>query len=328
MLVRQNYARGGMASIRKRGARWRAEVCVAGVRQSDTFRTKQEAAAWALEREASIANPKTTRTLGDALTRYKTDVSTLHKGERWELLRLDALARHKMAGRKLATLARGDLVDWRDSRMQEVAPGTVAREMGLLRSVFTHTVEWGWRDASPMKGVKQPITPTSRKRRVTAEEVTRVEIAAGLSNGWAVETAMQRTAMAFLFALETAMRAGEITGLQWPDVSEKSVTLPRTKNGDVRQVPLSPTARRIIATMPKDGPVFGLNPATRDVMWRRIVKAAGFADLHFHDSRAEAIWRLSKKLDVLELARVIGHRDINSLRLYYQIDADTLADRL
>ena len=50
--------------------------------------------------------------------------------------------------------------------------------------------------------------------------------------------------------------------------------------------------------------------------------------LRFHDSRAEAIWRLSKKLDVLELARVIGHRDIKSLLIYYQTDADELADRL
>lgn len=46
------------------------------------------------------------------------------------------------------------------------------------------------------------------------------------------------------------------------------------------------------------------------------------------DVRAEAIWRLSKKLDVLELARVIGHRDPRSLLLYYSTSADDLADRL
>ena len=43
---------------------------------------------------------------------------------------------------------------------------------------------------------------------------------------------------------------------------------------------------------------------------------------------AEATWRLSKKLDVLELARVIGHRDVRSLLLYYSTSADDLADRL
>lgn len=48
----------------------------------------------------------------------------------------------------------------------------------------------------------------------------------------------------------------------------------------------------------------------------------------FHDSRAEAIWRLSKKLDVMELARMIGHRDIRSLMFYYNADPGELADRL
>ena len=63
-------------------------------------------------------------------------------------------------------------------------------------------------------------------------------------------------------------------------------------------------------------------------MFRRARDTAMIENLHFHDSRAEAIWRLSKKLDVLELARVIGHRDIKSLLIYYQVDADELADRL
>jgi integrase len=140
---------------------------------------------------------------------------------------------------------------------------------------------------------------------------------------------MQRTGLAFAFALETAMRAGEIVGMMWPDVAEKSVRLPRTKNGDERRVPLSPRAREILAALPKgDGPVFGLDPGTRDVFFRRARDAAKVANLRFHDSRAEAIWRLSKKLDVLELARVIGHRDPRSLMLYYQADADALADRL
>ena len=59
--------------------------------------------------------------------------------------------------------------------------------------------------------------------------------------------AMQRTGLAFLFALETAMRAGEILGMGWPAVAEKSVRLPRTKNGEERSVPLSLLAREILA---------------------------------------------------------------------------------
>jgi integrase len=145
----------------------------------------------------------------------------------------------------------------------------------------------------------------------------------------AADTAMQRTGWAVLLALETAMRAGEILGLRWPDVREKAVTLPATKNGDVREVPLSKRAREILAALPRDRTTcFDVDPGTRDVLFRRARDATGIKNLHFHDSRAEAIWRLSKKLDVMELARVIGHRDLRSLLLYYNAPADELADRL
>ena len=69
--------------------------------------------------------------------------------------------------------------------------------------------------------------------------------------------------------------------------------------------------------------------AAEKIPWTELaMTAAECGELHFHDSRAEAIWRLSKKFDVMELARVIGHRDLRSLMIYYQVSADELADRL
>jgi integrase len=50
--------------------------------------------------------------------------------------------------------------------------------------------------------------------------------------------------------------------------------------------------------------------------------------LHFHDSRHEACTRLSNKLTVLELARVIGHRDLKSLLIYYNPTPEELAAKL
>jgi integrase len=320
-----------MASIRKRGNRWRAELYRNGVRESDTFVTKKEAAEWALQREAELTGKRLPdKTLGDALADYAKKVSPTHKGERWELLRLTALGNADMARKPLAALSGPDIASWRDSRLKEVSGATVAREMTLLRSVLEAArLDWGWLRSNPMADVRKPRTPTSRKRRVTADEIERVTIACDLADGLEARTALQRTGLAFLFALETAMRAGEILGMRWPDVAEKSVRLPVTKNGDVRTVPLSLRAREIIALLPRtDAPVFNLQPGTRDALWRQAVKATQIPDLHFHDARAEAIWRLSKKLDVMELARVIGHRNLSSLLLYYQTSADDLADRL
>jgi integrase len=319
-----------MASIRKRGSMWRAEVYRDGIRRSGTFPTKQQAAAWATQVEAELAGERLPdNTVKDALRRFAREVSPTHKGHQWEAVRLKRLESDPLAAVRLPSLKPAHIAEWRDRRLEAVSGASVAREMNLLRSVFEIARrEWGWLHTNPAKDVRRPSSPPSRKRRITQEEIERITLACGLTDLEA-ETASQRTGLAFLFALETAMRAGEITGLRWSDVREKSVILPRTKNGEAREVPLSKRAREILAALPKgDGPVFGLDPQTRDVLFRRARDAAQVGDLHFHDSRAEAIWRLSRKLDVMELARVIGHRDLRSLMIYYQTSADELADRL
>lgn len=319
-----------MASIRKRGGAWRAEVYRDGKRDSQSFRTKAEAVAWSMQREAELVGKRLPdRTLADALKRYGREVSPTHKGERWEVVRCDALARIPLAARRLATITASDMAQRRDERLREVTAGTVRREMGLLRSVFDYAIrEWGWLKENPLATVKKPPAPPARRRRITDDEIARVTMALGYDGG-DPKNASQRVATAFLLAIETAMRSSEITGLTWGRVGEKSVTLPKTKNGDQRDVPLSTAARAIIAAMPHDSElVFGLDLALRDALFRKAVKRAGIDNLHFHDSRAEAIWRLSKKLDVMELARMIGHRDLRSLMIYYNTSADELADCL
>lgn len=47
-----------------------------------------------------------------------------------------------------------------------------------------------------------------------------------------------------------------------------------------------------------------------------------------HGCGPAARGRLSKKLDVFELARVIGHRDVNSLLIYYRESASAIARKL
>ena len=319
-----------MASIRRRGATWRAELYRDGRRESATFTTKQQAAAWAHQREAELVGARVPdNSVADALKRYAREITPKHRGGEWERLRLRLVERDKLATVRLPALRPIHVAEWRERRLQRVSGASVRREMNLLQSVFKACrKDWGWLTIDPMKDVDRPPNPPSRRRRITQDEIDRLTLALGYDGG-APTTVSDRVALAFLFAVETAMRAGEILGLAWPDVRDKSVTLRATKNGDVRKVPLSNRAREIIALMPAGaGPVFGIKNKVRDALFRRARDAAGIKNLHFHDSRAEAIWRLSKKLDVMELARMIGHRDLKSLLFYYAVDADDLADRL
>lgn len=321
-----------MASIQKHGARWRVQVYANGTRDSKVFSTRQEAAQWALQREAEISGKRLPdKSLADAMALYAEKVAPTHRGEAWEQIRLKSLALDPIAKRKLAGLDPDDFAHWRDKRLTQVKPGTVAREMNLLRGVleFARKPPQRWIRANPMADVEWPRTPKGRARRIHADEVKAITDAFGVDPLKAV-TATHRVGLAFLFALETAMRAGEILGLRPEDVrlADRYVILPKTKNGDRREVPLSSRAVEILQALPAgDGPVFGLDPAIRDALWRK-TRPKSLADLHFHDSRAEAIWRLSKRFDVLQLARVIGHRDLKSLMIYYNESAADLAKRL
>lgn len=319
-----------MASYEKRAGRWRARVYVNHTRDSQTFDTKAQAVAWANLREQELAGTRLPdKTAIAALQRYAAEESPKHKGTRWEVLRLKALERAEWACKPLQAVTGPDLAKWRDARLQAVKAGTVRREMALLGSLFDVAVrEWHWLRVNPMKAITKPPAPASRKRRITQDEANRLVLALGYLDG-PPETLSHRTALAFLFALETAMRAGEILGLRWKDIGTASARLPDTKNGDERYVPLSLRAREILALFPKgEGAIFGLEAGTRDALFRKARDRAKIPNLTFHDTRAEAIWRLSKKLDVMELARAIGHRDLRSLLIYYQTSADELAQRL
>ena len=319
-----------MASIRQRGTTWRAELYKDGVRESQSFPTKRLAVAWAQQREAELVGARLPdHTVREALDRFGAEVSPKHRGERGELTRLRLLARDKLGDVRLPALRPIHLAEWRERRLKVVTGASIRREMNLLQSVLKACrKDWGWLNSDPLADVDRPANPPSRRRRINQDEIDRVTLALGYDGG-APETVSDRVALAFLFALETAMRSGEILGLTWADVGPKSVQLPQTKNGDTRRVPLSARAREIIALLPQDAAtVFNVDGGSKDALFRRARDAAQIPNLHFHDSRAEAIWRLSNKLDVMELAKMIGHRDLKSLLFYYNAELDELADRL
>jgi len=182
-----------------------------------------------------------------------------------------------------------------------------------------------------MSQVKRPQAPEARTRRVTDEEIERVIIASGYSPYDPPVSTAERVACAFLFAIETAMRAGEICALRHEDVDidarvahVRAIERGARKTGRPRSVPLTKRAVEIVrqvAAVTGDGYLFGLKPRNLDATWRNIRGRAGIDGLHFHDTRAEALTRLSRKLDVMQLAKISGHRDLRQLlNTYYRED--------
>lgn len=317
-----------MASISKYGKGYRAAVARKGVRRTKVFPTRQEAKDWAARQEYLILNADTVASatpLKDVLDRYAREVSTTKRGERWEVLRLANIAKHTMARKAISEIRPSDIADWRDKRLDSVSGESVRREMNLLSAVFTQARrEWGMISVSPMAEVRKPPASKPRDRRPTADEIDRIGLVAGTD----LTKGQGRAWAAFLFAIETGMRAGEILSLSAATVNTEArvADLPMTKNGTARRVPLSRRAVEIWASLPGDG--FQLTSAQLDALWRKVRDKAGVEGLRFHDSRAEAATRLAKKVDVLTLAKILGHRDLRMLQVYYRETAEDIAKRL
>lgn len=340
-----------MASIFKRGDVWRVQIYVGGQRDSGSFTTKAQAQAWAAQRETELRSHKGGaivggKTVKDAFDRYEKEVSRTKRGHRWEALRLSALSELRIevdlgAGKqkltfgdvKLTELLPAHVAAVRDLRLQEVAASTINRDLNLVSHVFTVARrEWKWIADSPTKDVRRPKNPAPRDRRPTEDEIQRLCLVLGFDEA-PVATISGRVAVAFLFAIETAMRAGEICGLLPEYIAGRVAHLPAevTKNGFKRDVPLSKRALELLEFLPKvenGKSVFGLSTASLDALFRKAKERCMIENLTFHDTRHEAITRLAKKLNVLELARMVGHRDLRMLQVYYNETAASIAERL
>lgn len=322
-----------MASFRKLKTGYRAELCVKGIRESAMFDTKAEAKTWAAMRETELRKGESKsdagKTVASMFDRYAKEVTPGKRGARWERLRLNLFHRYPLAKVKLSELSAAHIAAWRDTRLTEVAPASVKRELVLIGAAMeVARREWGWLEKNPCKDVRKPTAPHGRDRRITDDEIFRICMALGYESGEATLT-KHRVAIAFLFAIETAMRAGEICGLRPADIVGRVATLPMTKNGKARQVPLSSRALELIACLPEsETTLFQLSGDSLSTQFRSARIRAGIENLTFHDSRHEAITRLADIFNPLELARIVGHSDLKTLMVYYNKSAAQLADKL
>lgn len=339
-----------MAYFEKRSGGWRAQIRRVG---ADTisksgFRTKAEAAEWAAQIEADIIAGRRgaipNKTFGDLVQRYIEEVTPTKRSARHEAIRLNRIVGlgNKRDGSpkdpdKLALVQLQDLrpehfAEWRDARLKAVSSPSVRRELNTLSSVCTVAVrEWRWLRENPVKAIRKPEGKPPRFRTITADELSRILAACGYVAGEPVLTKQATVGAALLFALETAMRAGEICRVTDSDITGRVLHIPKTKNGSARDIPLSKKALAIIAQMPRGahGEVFDITPASLDRLFRKARDRALVDGLHFHDSRRTALTRLAKKLNVMELARVSGHKDLRILNaVYFSPNIEDLADSM
>ncbi|WP_439684877.1 Integrase [Cupriavidus oxalaticus] len=342
-----------MASISPHKDGWRAQVYVRGVRDSKVFRTQREAKAWAAAREIELRRTQDTapgdlHTVSDMLKRYGEEVSPKKRGSRAELLRIQAFLRDfpEIGALTLSQVKTPHLAAWRDARMAgfttddgrrvaAVSGASVLRDINWLRNAFLIAKkEWHWIDRNPFEGFNSPADAPPRTRRVHPGEVKRICRALNYRAGVAPQTKTQEVALAFLVGLRTAMRAGEILSLgkSTLDLQRRVATVQHKMQyltGRPREVPLTKHAVRLLRPVADRANCFTIDSASLDALFRKARARLLIEDLHFHDSRAEALTRLSRRVDVMTLAKISGHKDLRILQeTYYRESAADIAKRL
>ena len=117
-------------------------------------------------------------------------------------------------------------------------------------------VSWRWIPENPLAYVSKPPSPGSRNRLVSGRE-SELMIEHGGSD---LSKSKARAVHAVLFAIETAMRSGEVCRLRWQDieVDRRFLTLHEATSGTSSVVPLSCPPMELLKELPESDPVFGL----------------------------------------------------------------------
>ncbi len=294
--------------------------------RSQTFRSKDDAAAWADAEKTKLIAER--RKAGDArpdltsLTVSQLAAAYLADPEAQRLLSYkDSCARlawwvNKIGEKRIREVGVVTLRDARDKLAQTgIAPATINRYLSALRSA------WNWGRASGYLAENQVWPPRlllterrPRTRHLTELELPRV-LAAAKDQGPTMYAAV-------LVSIATGLRKGELLRLKWADVDfeAQSLRILISKNGDARGAHLPSSAAAALrdlkrANVVSTSAVF-INergePATQwwvERFWRRIRAAAGLQGFRWHDLRHSCASLLAANgASLLEIGSVLGHR--------------------
>jgi integrase len=330
-----------MATFTQRASgSWQALIRAKGYeQQSKVFNTKAEAQDWAkvIESEmtrgifVSRAEAENT-TLREALERYLLEVSIKKKGYAQERVKINQLLKMPLSSRTLASLQPKDFSKFRDEFAKTHSASTVVKYLAIYSHLFNIAQkEWSINIDNPITKISKPAVSNSRDRRLEGnEEVLIMAQLAKSRNIWLLPLCQ--------FAIETAMRKSEIISMRWSKTTSDTTLISKTKNGDKRLVPLSLRAREILQNLPHsiNDKVFNTTASAVVQAWEyarnKVAEATGndtIRSLRFHDLRHEATSRLAEKLpNLIELASVTGHKDLQMLKRYYHPRAADLAKKL
>jgi integrase len=200
-------------------------------------------------------------------------------------------------------------------------PATVNRELQILHHMFRKAQEWGKALDNPVKHQRPLRVNNGRLRYLSLEEMGRL-----------LAVADEELRPILMAALHTGLRRGELFRLTWHDVDFKRgiMRVLHTKNGEVREIPMTDTLRDTLQHLPRrlnSDYVFpgktGHGLVDIRKRFNRALREAGIEEFVFHDLRHTfASHLIMAGVDLMTVKEFLGHKDIKMTLRYAHLAPD------
>jgi integrase len=318
--------------------RWQVQIRRYGVKpETKTFPTRDEAKIWArlieseIDRGIYVSRYEAEHiTFSELIHRYQKEITPLKKSASREISRLKCL--DKFFGEvTLARISSEMVARFRDERLSlNLSGATVIKDLNTLSHIIDTAIkEWGFYiPLNPVKNIRKPRVNNSRSRRLSVEEQI-ILLKKCREHSLMMESVV-------IFAIETAMRLGEIINLEWSDVNiaQRFVVIHETKNGETRKIPLTNASINTLKTLTKrlgSNKVFWKwkSVSSFESSWQRILLKSDIKNFRFHDLRHEATSRLFEmNLNMMEVSSITGHKTLQMLKRYTHLSIDRLTKKI
>jgi integrase len=255
--------------------------------------------------------------LADVIRDYLADAKGRKRSYRDDV-RFGRVWIERLGGRMLDEITTAELEKIRTDRLQTVTPATINREMGFLKHVYNVAIRDSKTESNPVARLRMLREPSGRTRYLSDDEETR------LTEALPSDTDRQQLQV----LLNTGLRKSEFLGLRWRYVDFKAwvLTVPRSKNGAVRHVPINSTVRGVLSRLPRpldsSALVFPNSVGGPDLRWAEktfpaAVRAAQIDDFRLHDCRHTFASRLAMQgVDLRTIQEVGGWRSLSMVARY------------
>jgi integrase len=267
--------------------------------------------------EAALSARHSRDNVNGLIRDYTTSVEFEQKlaaGTRREYIRMLTKAESMFGSMPLAALedprVRKDFLDWRETTAKASGEREADNRLSAISAMLTWAVDRGKLPANHLKGFKRLYRSDRAEKIWLPEHITAFMKVAPIE--------LQRS---LILALHTGQRQADLLRLPWSAYDGTAISLRQGKSNrhgrtaPLVTIPCTAALRRMLDSMERTALLVLTTKTGRALQkryfarqWEEASKAAGIADLHFHDLRGTAVTMLSEaECTTQQIATITGH---------------------